>query len=227
MGNLNNLIKRALKRELDLDKDATDADLIYALLEEDYDYNEIRPLLKGMKFTEKELIKLSSASLQFFKDKVRDKYKANADFVLRTFASIGKNNIYETPMDYFAYISPDLREDLDFLVEALKLDGNILLTDEFDPKYYENELIRSSAEAFYKDAWLSFKERLLYSLDKSIRDTAEQINALKKSRIQIGFTISINEDYAELTKRLEKETKLLNFLKSLNTFKNETGSKPE
>ncbi len=242
MSNFNKLVIKALAKHLNVN---SDVDLARELLLEDYYIEELRPLLVNMKFSRDDLVVLSATDTRFFKEILDGEYTRSKDFVLDVFKHMMESEgiRYSYPADLFPYLADSLKDDLNFVLKAIELDGNIAFDDAYI-KYYKNndrikyygselELFKQATDNYFKDhtdELLNSEQTRVENIDydKTRMDDADA--KYRKYRSEYNYSEATPVLLLSLRIRddMKKEEAKLEFLRSLDTYKTlETGSKPE
>lgn len=217
------LLREELRRNLGLwvFDEFSDTDMLAELFRIGYDVLDLEPILKSTKFTDEELAKLSAYSVNFFYKYVPIRLKGSKDFMLAVF-----NNTEFELLDYFAYITNELKMDKSFLKEAIRQDGFIILDDEFFlPHFIKDKELVDCADKFFCQ-YDRFNE-LVSNIVDNYKDANNSINDAINAQIRKEYKnqhISQSEknDYYEFIKMKKNEkqnlAKRFEFLKSLTAF---------
>lgn len=214
---VNELYRKIIKRELNIEDDCTDFYIIWTALKNGYDIEELKELIENNRFTDKQLVLLSANSLEFFKKYVFNNYKASPKFMLDLF---NETSLY--PEEYFEFISPELKTNPEFLLNAIKYDGFIVLDSEvINSNVLNDSRIMQEIENYFSDK----------NLISIVADIEEKYEAFTKEfkKLEIEYDnedekdIVVSKDYRKELLLINEEREILSsqleLLKNLNAYK--------
>ena len=216
--------KKLLKKTLGLDIDCLDSEMVIKIIKKNLaTASEMETIIKNTKFTRDELITLSILDRSFFVKFVPNRYKSSKSFVLEFFKrNMEENDI--SPMIYLDKIPEELKSDLKFLKEIVKIDGYAISHDcIINTKFYNSDELSKAANEYF----INHENMILYfveaieinctSIYKIIQDLRNSYNFAKSQGVT--YFEDYEQQYDVYRKELNRELKILNILRNLEAYK--------